>query len=264
MTESVALSKAGVVEATKESTLKRSWSDATLLSVPDLEDEGRHRVKILREDLQRPLGPELVSHRKGPGGSSVPYIVGGTAIWLANHFFGNDGWSSIIKDKMVEVVRENDKWVAHVTMTVSVTVDWKTEGSEATRSKPHEGVGYGGNKPYRTRGEALESAVKEAETDAFKRALRYFGDVVGNCLYREETRKFIERVRAREGKRDLTKQYTAEDMFRLSLDKTQTGAAAPIVEVKPRPVVGIPVKTVKTVNESVEEYDDDFGSDLEF
>ncbi|KAF5979603.1 DNA repair recombination protein RAD52 [Fusarium coicis] len=263
MTESVALSKADVVEATKESTLKRSWSDATLLSVPDLEDEGRHRVKILREDLQRPLGPELVSHRKGPGGSSVPYVSGGTAIWLMNHFFGNDGWSSEIVKEDLDVVRDDDarKWVAHSWMTVKVTVHWKSDGSREGRTTCHFGKGYGGNKPYRTKGEAIESAIKEADTDAFKRATRQFGDVVGNCLYREETRKFIERVRAREGKRDLTKQYNAEDMFRLILDKTQTGAAAPIVEVRPRPVTDIPVKTV---DENTEEYDDDFGSDIEF
>ncbi|KAF5696801.1 Rad52 22 double-strand break repair protein [Fusarium globosum] len=259
MTESLALSKAGVVEATEESTLKRSWSDATLLSVPDLEDEGRHRVKILRKDLQRPLGPELVSHRKGPGGSSVPYVSGGTAVWLANHFFGNDGWSDEIVKEDLDVVRDDDarKWVAHSWMTVKVTVYWKGDSIPKSRY----GKGYGGNKPYRTKGEAIEAAIKEAETDAFKRAIRKFGDVLGNCLYREETRKFIERVRAREGKRDLTKQYNAEDMFRLMLDKEQTGAAAPIVEAKPRPVVGIPVKTV---DENTEEYDDDFGSDLEF
>jgi DNA recombination protein Rad52 len=263
MTESVALSKADVIVATEEPTLKRSWSEATVESAPDLEDEGRHRVKILREDLQRPLGPEFVSHRKGPGGSSVPYVTGGTVYWLMNHFFGNDGWSSEIVKEEIDLERDPDtrKWVAVSTMTVKLTVHWKSDGSRERRSTIHYGKGFGGNKPYRTKGEAIESSIKEAETDAEKRAARKFGEVVGNCLYREETRKFIERVRAREGKRDLTKQHAAEDLFRLSLDKDHTGAAAPIVEAKPRPVVGIPVKTV---DENAEEYDDDFGSDLEF
>jgi len=46
----------------------------------------------------------------------------------------------------------------------------------------HEDVGYGSGENPR-KGAAIEKAKKEAVSDARKRALRLFGDALGNCLY---------------------------------------------------------------------------------
>lgn len=46
----------------------------------------------------------------------------------------------------------------------------------------HEDVGYGKGADS-NRAIAVENANKEAVTDAVKRALRYFGSVMGNCIY---------------------------------------------------------------------------------
>lgn len=43
----------------------------------------------------------------------------------------------------------------------------------------------------KTKGQVFEKAKKEGTTDALKRALRSFGNVLGNCLYDKE---FLEKV----------------------------------------------------------------------
>lgn len=58
----------------------------------------------------------------------------------------------------------------------------------------HEDVGYGcaeGKKAL-----ALEKAKKEAATDALKRALRFFGDALGNCVYDKQYVRKIANIAA--------------------------------------------------------------------
>lgn len=47
----------------------------------------------------------------------------------------------------------------------------------------HEDIGYGHIENCKGKAAAFEKAKKEAATDAMKRALRTFGNVLGNCLY---------------------------------------------------------------------------------
>jgi recombination DNA repair RAD52 pathway protein len=49
-------------------------------------------------------------------------------------------------------------------------------------------VGVGNGKPE-NEGDVIESAVKEAETDALKRALRTFGNTFGLALYEKDAAK---------------------------------------------------------------------------
>ena len=44
-------------------------------------------------ELERPLDPALVSHRKGRGGKTFSYIEGHVAISEANRVFGFGGWA---------------------------------------------------------------------------------------------------------------------------------------------------------------------------
>ncbi|KAM4060272.1 rad52/22 family double-strand break repair protein [Hirsutella rhossiliensis] len=143
--------------------------------------------------LGRPLGPEYVQRRPGPGGSKLSYLSSADAISLANDMFGHDGWSS-------EVIEQS--------------CESRTEGNPRTGPNfPRWNRLWRGDK-RNTRAEAMEKAVKEAETDALKRALRIFGEALGNCLYSKPYLSWIEKVRAREGKQDETKHYTADILVR--------------------------------------------------
>ncbi len=60
----------------------------------------------------------------------------------------------------------------------------------------HEDVGVGAQE-NKNKGTAIENAKKEAVSDARKRALRLFGNRLGNCLYDKE---YVKVVRAEEKK----------------------------------------------------------------
>ncbi len=53
--------------------------------------------------LRRSLGPEWLAQRGGPNGR-LTYIEGHTAINLANEIFGFNGWTSEIKETVVDFV----------------------------------------------------------------------------------------------------------------------------------------------------------------
>lgn len=160
--------------------------------------------------LDKYLGPEYVRLRSGPGGSQVSYLGGDDAVSLANRLFGNDKWSSEIvwRDVAVTVPEgEERKWTVHVVFTVRVTVQWTP-----TSSSCHEGTGYGGGRKAGSRGEAMELAVKEAETDALKRALRLFGEALGNCVYNKDYLVFLHGVKKKDKRSRRT--FDVDDLLR--------------------------------------------------
>jgi DNA recombination protein Rad52 len=158
--------------------------------------------------LNRVLSPHYVSYRSGPGGSKVPYLEGQNAIRLANVVLGNDRWSSQVSVVHHEVEREKDKWIVHCICTCTVTVRW----ADDTKTT-HQDKGYGGGKAFSKKGEALELAFKEAPTDALKRALRKFGDVLGNCLYGADFRSWEKTERSKMLKERRIVTWNPEQVF---------------------------------------------------
>ena len=57
----------------------------------------------------------------------------------------------------------------------------------------HEDVGYGVSEGMRSKALSIEKARKEAVTDGLKRALRSFGNLLGNCISNKEYLRFIQR-----------------------------------------------------------------------
>jgi DNA recombination protein Rad52 len=113
------------------------------------------------------------------GGRSVSYIEGWHAIDEANRIFGFGGWQRETID--IRVVSEKprkigesakDGWGVSYVARVRITV------GDIVR----EGVGAGHGIDVDL-GQAHESAIKEAETDAMKRALMTFGNPFGLALY---------------------------------------------------------------------------------
>ena len=63
----------------------------------------------------------------------------------------------------------------------------------------HEDVGYGVSEGMRSKALALEKARKEAVTDGLKRALKSFGNALGNCINDKEYLQFAMRLQQQQG-----------------------------------------------------------------
>ena len=134
-------------------------------------------IATLQSRLEKQLGPEYISSRSGPSGQKVHYITAEKCIALANDVFGFNGWSSGIQNIQVDFVEENPQTLK-VSLGLSVIV--RVTLRDGTY---HEDIGYGHIENCKGKAAAFEKAKKEGTTDALKRALRNFGNVLGNCIY---------------------------------------------------------------------------------
>ena len=123
------------------------------------------------EALIQPLDRKHVKSRSGGGNRQLSYIEGWHAIAEANRIFGFDGWTSETLQMECVCMEGTISYIAKVRVTV--------EG--ISREGWGAGHGRGGSV-----GDKHESAVKEAETDARKRALMTFGNQFGLALYDKE------------------------------------------------------------------------------
>ncbi|MBN8968957.1 MAG: RAD52 family DNA repair protein [Rhizobiales bacterium] len=142
------------------------------------------------EDLDAPLSKGAVKERK-QGGTKLSYIEGWHAIAEANRIFGFDGWTRETLD--VKCVSERERSIGQngdkgfgVTYIAKVRV--------IVHGVAREGCGAG-HGIDRDPGQAHESAIKEAETDAMKRALMTFGNPFGLALYDKAQSNVIDDTR---------------------------------------------------------------------
>lgn len=141
---------------------------------------------IAWEKLSDPLSKDAIKERK-QGNGNVSYIESHYAIRTANDIFGFNGWDSQTAEYSL-VQREKkpsdkgERWYVSYIAKVKISVDRTTR----------EGLGFGqGIDP--DEGKAHESALKEAESDAQKRALRTFGDQFGLALY-DKDQKHVDKT----------------------------------------------------------------------
>lgn len=134
--------------------------------------------------LQAPLDPKYVSQRS-QSGRQLDYIEGWHAIAEANRIFGFDGWDRTViacdcvqqkERKIGRAPNQKDGW--GVTYTARVRIVVRASNQDVIREG--SGAGHGIDVDL---GQAHESAIKEAETDAMKRALMTFGNPFGLALY---------------------------------------------------------------------------------
>ncbi|RLN21136.1 hypothetical protein BBJ28_00020425 [Nothophytophthora sp. Chile5] len=126
--------------------------------------------------LHQKLGKDSLTRRPGPGGRKLTYIESCKAIELANRAFGFNGWSCrIIECK--EEFKRGDRW--SLAFSALVRIELKDGTS-------HEDVGFGSSDGQRDICAALEQAKKASISDARKRALRLFGEYLGNSCYDRE------------------------------------------------------------------------------
>jgi DNA repair and recombination protein RAD52 len=181
------------------------------------EEDGRRAV--VSADCAKFLGPEFLSTRRGPGNSSLNYVQGVHIIRIANLIFGYDGWSSEVKRTEVKYLDRDDRacWSAGVAAIVRVTLI--KEGCF------HEDVGHGIGEGTKNKLLAIEKAEKEACTDALKRALRQFGDALGNCVYDKDYLQLVKDVKGSY----KALEFNEEQLYRLNTKKDRGGAASMFV-----------------------------------
>ena len=128
--------------------------------------------------LSAPLDRAKVQTRS-QAGRSLAYLEGWQAIAEANRIFGFDGWQR--ETIAVQCVAERER-----TLGSSNRAGWGVTYTARVRIRVGEviregsGAGHGIDADL---GQAHESAIKEAETDAMKRALMTFGNPFGLALY---------------------------------------------------------------------------------
>jgi len=154
----------------------------------------------LREDQIKALQGKLKAahvRTRQENGTELSYIEGWFTIAEANRIFGFDGWNRETVDSVcVWQGRTGGRRVCYYTAKVKVSVP--AAGGTIVR----EGSGFGGGSGDNP-GEAHEMAIKEAETDAMKRAFVTFGNRFGLALYDPE-QKGVSRAK---GKRDPQPQH---------------------------------------------------------
>jgi DNA recombination protein Rad52 len=135
--------------------------------------------------LAAPLNRQNVRSRQ-QGGRGVSYIEGWKAIDEANRIFGFDGWTrETIETKCVA---ERERAIGQQQKPgwgVSYIAKVKVVAFAGDQIVTREGVGAGHGIDVDL-GQAHESAIKESETDAMKRALMTFGNPFGLALYDKE------------------------------------------------------------------------------
>ncbi|KAL2042206.1 hypothetical protein N7G274_004694 [Stereocaulon virgatum] len=147
---------------------------------PCIREYTAFEIATLSSRLEKQLGPEYISSRPGAGGGKVHYLSADKCINLANEVFGFNGWSSGIQQVQIDFVDENQS-SGKVSLGLSVIV--RVTLRDGTY---HEDIGYGHIENCKGKAPAFEKAKKEGTTDGLKRALRNFGNVLGNCVYDKE------------------------------------------------------------------------------
>lgn len=142
------------------------------------------QIKKLKANLEE----RHVKPRK-KAGITLHYVEGWHVIAEANRIFGFSEWdrrtelTQLGEPELVKSIKstnrgdiEVENWHVRYMAKSSITVN--AGGRFVTR----DGIGYGSG-IARNMGDAYEGAIKEAETDAMKRALVTFGNPFGLALY---------------------------------------------------------------------------------
>lgn len=132
----------------------------------------------VNKNLSAKLPASAVKARK-QGGRDVSYVEGWHVIAEANRIFGFDGWTRETVD--VRCVSEKEREIGQ-SKVPGWAVTYTTKVRVMVGNVCREGCGAG-HGIDRDLGQAHESAIKEAETDAMKRAFMTFGNPFGLALY---------------------------------------------------------------------------------
>ncbi|KAI1443323.1 recombination protein Rad52 [Annulohypoxylon stygium] len=211
---------------------------------PHISEFTATQIATLQSRLDKQLGPEYLSARSGPSGQKVHYIAAEKCISLANEVFGFNGWSSSIQNIQVDFVDENPQ-TFKISLGLSVII--RVTLRDGTY---HEDIGYGHIENCKGKAAAFEKAKKEGTTDALKRALRNFGNVLGNCIYDKDYVAKVTKMKVGPVKFDEGNLHRHSDFAKKTPD---------IVKVEPKEIAEKSVVAEKMAAHVSDLLDEDFG-----
>lgn len=134
------------------------------------------QTDLLTSLLKSDLDPNSIQERQ-QSGRTLSYIESWYVIDQLNTIFGYGNWERSVTVEKARCEMENGKsrvtYISHCELTVIIN------DNRVTRS----GHGAGHGNGMADIGLAIESAIKEAESDSLKRAAMTFGNQFGLCLY---------------------------------------------------------------------------------
>lgn len=144
------------------------------------------KEKELKEELNKKLNPSRISKHPHNG---FDYVESWDVINTANQIFGHMNWTSRIVDMRELVKYKTESYGKEVfnvgfMCTVEVTVTYRSDDGEVLETK-HQGSAIGSGH-LKSQADSYDMAVKAAESNAEKRALRKFGYQFGLALYDDE------------------------------------------------------------------------------
>ncbi|KAL2843978.1 DNA repair and recombination protein radC [Aspergillus pseudodeflectus] len=211
-------------------------------------------IATLQARLEKKLGPEYISSRPGAAGQKVHYLSADKCINLANEVFGFNGWSSSIQNIQIDFVDEAPN-TGKISLGLSVIVRVTLKDGAY-----HEDVGYGHIENCKGKAAAFEKAKKEATTDALKRALRNFGNVLGNCIYDKDYISKVTKVRTVPAKLDIDELHRHPDFAPIKREPVQPKPPPDDDDLPPRP--GMAARGNPPVENTLQDLDAEFGSDV--
>lgn len=124
----------------------------------------------------------------------------------------------------------------------------------------HEDTGYGHIENCKGKAAAFEKAKKESATDALKRALKTFGNVLGNCLYDKDYLARVTKVKVAPSKWDSENLHRHPDYAPVKPRSIEDAESKPI-QRPPNTVARNPsVKSNGSFGSA--EFEEDYGGDL--
>ncbi|KAL5363639.1 RAD52 DNA repair protein [Aspergillus floccosus] len=212
------------------------------------------QIATLQARLDKKLGPEYISSRPGAAGQRVHYLAADKCINLANEVFGFNGWSSSIVNIQIDFVDENPT-TGKISLGLSVIV--RVTLKDGTY---HEDIGYGHIENCKGKAAAFEKAKKEGTTDALKRSLRNFGNVLGNCIYDKEYVSKVTKVKAVPAKWDINELHRHPDFAPVKKEPAPPKRVQEDDDLPPQPAVTAAKRNLS--DSSNFDGDGEFGSDL--
>jgi DNA repair and recombination protein RAD52 len=144
------------------------------------------------KELRKPMDASLV--KPPPAGKFGEYIAAYDVIKLMNFIFGWDGWShrvdTLTRTNEGHGKKEDTFAIGYAAL---VTVDLHPGGLQNGITASHQCIGHGQGHG-KSIGDCYDSAMKEAATDALKRAVRVLGDPMGLALYDKAKANVAERA----------------------------------------------------------------------